>query len=654
MMHLSVIIVNYNVKHFLEQALTAVFQSETSFDFDVYVVDNNSADGSVEMVRTHFPQVHLMAETENHGFSKANNLAIKKSMARYVLLLNPDTVIETDTLQKSVDFMETTPIAGGLGVKMIDGRGNFLPESKRGFPSPLVAFYKMTGLSTLFPQSTTFGKYHLSYLDKNEVHEVEVLSGAFMLLRKSVLDDIGLLDEAFFMYGEDIDLSFRIVQAGYKNYYFPKTKIIHFKGESTRKGSLNYVKVFYQAMIIFLEKHFHGPGKGALVNFLKIGIYIRALMAIANRVISRLGWVLLDALFLFLGLVLIKDFWENVVKVKDRVTYPLEFLYVNVPLYISIWLLSVYFSGGYDKNIKYWKIFRGLGFGTILIAAIYGFLSMKFRFSRGMILVGFVWASIFTFVSRFLYFSLKGKSKLLFTDVKRLMVAGSQEEADKIVALLKKVGVKKEFLGFVSALQQDEEAEAFLGKPEKIVEIAQVMKPDEIIFCSSHLSSNQIISFMTVLEGIDFKIAPQEGAGIIGSNSKNTSGDLYTIDISFKINNDFGKRNKRLIDILLSILFLAISPGLIIINSRKSTFLSNVLSVLVGKKSWVGYDKILAQEHKNNLPKLKVGVLSPLDILQSSELEEEIIRRAHLIYAKEYSGLTDLLIVFKNLSHLDN
>lgn len=652
-MMLSVIIVNYNVKHFLEQALTAVFHSKVNFNFDVFVVDNNSADGSVEMVKTHFPQVHLMAERENHGFSKANNLAIKASMAKYVLLLNPDTVIETDTLQKSVDFMERTPDAGGLGVKMIDGRGNFLPESKRGFPSPMVAFYKMTGLSTLFPHSTTFGKYHLSYLDKNTIHEVEVLSGAFMLLRKSVLDDIGLLDEAFFMYGEDIDLSYRIVQAGYKNYYFPTTKIIHFKGESTRKGSLNYVKVFYQAMIIFLEKHFHGTGKGALVYFLKIGIYLRAMMAVGNRIISRLGWTLLDALFIFIGLFFTKEFWENVVKIKDKVTYPPEFLYVNVPLYISIWLLSIFFSGGYDKNIKYWKIFRGLTIGTILIAAVYGFLSMKFRFSRGMILVGFVWASLFTFFSRLLYFSLKGKSKSLFTDVKRLMVAGSREEAERIVDLLKKVGVKKEFLGFVSTHPEDEQAEAFLGKPEKITEIAGIMKPDEIIFCSSHLSSNQIISYMTVLEGIDFKIAPQEGAGIIGSNSKNTAGDLYTIDISFKINNDFGKRNKRLIDILLSLLFLATSPIFILINRRKSTFLSNIFYVLIGKKSWVGYDKRLGEEHKNNLPKIKMGVLSPLDILRNSDLEEEIIRRAHLIYAKEYSGLTDLMIVFKNLTHLD-
>lgn len=255
-MKLSVVIVNYNVKYFLEQCLHSVEKSIEGIDSEVFVVDNNSVDGSVEMVAEKFPWVKLIANTENTGFSVANNQAIKVSKGEYILLLNPDTLVELDTFAKSVEFMDQHPDAGGLGIKMVDGNGRFLPESKRGLPTPTVAFYKIFGLSSLFPKSKTFGKYHLGYLDNEKTHVVDVLSGAYMMLRRETLDKTGLLDETFFMYGEDIDLSYRITKAGYNNYYYPEARIIHYKGESTKKSSINYVFVFYKAMVIFAKKHF--------------------------------------------------------------------------------------------------------------------------------------------------------------------------------------------------------------------------------------------------------------------------------------------------------------------------------------------------------------------------------------------------------------
>ena len=221
-MKLSIIIVNYNVQYFLEQCLTSVVRAIDSIDAEIFVVDNNSTDDSIQMVENKFPKIKLIINKENVGFSKANNQAIEKSQGEYVLLLNPDTVVEEDTFEKCVEFMDSHPDAGGLGVKMIDGSGVFLPESKRGLPTPSVSFYKIFGLSTIFPKSKQFSKYHLGYLKEDEVNEIEVLSGAYMWMRKSVLDKIGYLDEAFFMYGEDIDLSYRITQEGYKNYYYPK------------------------------------------------------------------------------------------------------------------------------------------------------------------------------------------------------------------------------------------------------------------------------------------------------------------------------------------------------------------------------------------------------------------------------------------------
>ena len=286
-MKLSIVIVNYNVQHFLEQCLHSVFAATKNVVAEIWVVDNNSVDGSVEMVKEKFPQVKLIASKENLGFSKGNNLAIKKSIGEYILLLNPDTLVEEDTFEKVINFMDKTPKSGGLGVKMVDGKGIFLPESKRSLPTPEVAFHKIFGLSSIFPKSKKFGKYHCGYLDKNENHEIEILSGAFMLMRKEALDKVGLLDESFFMYGEDIDLSYRLIKGGYKNYYFSDTRIIHYKGESTKKSSVNYVFVFYNAMIIFAKKHFSQKNASLFSFLINIAIYLRAGVAITNRVLKK-------------------------------------------------------------------------------------------------------------------------------------------------------------------------------------------------------------------------------------------------------------------------------------------------------------------------------------------------------------------------------
>lgn len=273
-MKLSIVIVNYNVKYFLEQCLLSVISSGSGLDMEIIVVDNNSSDDSVEYISSRFPNVKIIANKDNPGFSKANNQGIRIAKGEYILILNPDTVLGENVLKEACSFMDATPEAGAIGVKMINGYGEFLPESKRGLPTPWVSFCKICGLTKLFPKSRVFGKYHLKYLDENELHEVEILAGAFMMVRKSAFDKAGLFDEAFFMYGEDIDLSYRIVQAGYKNYYLP-VKIIHYKGESTKKGDMRYIKAFYQAMYIFFKKHY--PGYGTLYSFfIKLGIYVRA------------------------------------------------------------------------------------------------------------------------------------------------------------------------------------------------------------------------------------------------------------------------------------------------------------------------------------------------------------------------------------------
>ena len=254
-MDLSIVIVNYNVRAYLEQCLHSVFCSLCGYEFDVYVVDNNSSDGSVSYLKELYPQVHYIENDENKGFARANNEAIRCSKGRYVLLLNPDTIVGEQTLSDCVSFLDEHPEAGGLGTCMLRTDGSFAYESRRGLPTPFVAFCKMSGLCRMFPHSRVFGRYYMRYLDEREASEIEVVSGAFMMLRRDALNKVGLLDESFFMYGEDIDLSYRLLKGGYKNFYIP-SPILHYKGESTEKSSFRYVYTFYNAMQLFFNKHF--------------------------------------------------------------------------------------------------------------------------------------------------------------------------------------------------------------------------------------------------------------------------------------------------------------------------------------------------------------------------------------------------------------
>ena len=284
-MQLSVIIVNYNVKYFLEQCLCSVIKAMKNIEGEIIVIDNHSTDDSFSFFQNRFPRVHFVWNTANSGFAKANNQALKLAKGEYILFLNPDTIVPEDCFEKCISFLEKNKVA--LGIRMLDGTGNFLKESKRSFPSPMTSLYKLFGLAKLFPHSKTFAKYHLGYLNENENHEVDVLAGAFMMIPKEILDKVGGFDEEFFMYGEDIDLSYRIQKAGFRNYYFAESSIIHFKGESTKKGSLNYVKMFYKAMSIFVKKHYGSRRAGIYSFFIHIAIFMRAAMAAVSRLVKR-------------------------------------------------------------------------------------------------------------------------------------------------------------------------------------------------------------------------------------------------------------------------------------------------------------------------------------------------------------------------------
>ncbi len=640
-MKLSIVIVNYNVKFFLEQCLHSVEKACSKIEAEVFVVDNNSVDGSCQMVKEKFPSVILIENHDNKGFSKANNQAIQLSKGEYVLILNPDTIVEEDSFDKCVEFMDNHPEAGALGVKMIDGKGRFLPESKRGLPTPAVAFYKIFGFSKVFSKSKQFGRYHLGHLSKDETHEVDVLSGAYMFMRKTTLDKVGLLDEDYFMYGEDIDLSYRITQGGYKNYYFSGTKIIHYKGESTKKGSINYVKVFYKAMAIFAGKHF-SKGRADMFSFLiNLAIYFRAFLAIISRFAKAVFLPLLDGLVIFAGFLWLLPYWE---KLKfSRGYYPDEFLHLVVPAYIFIWLISIWLSGGYQKPIKIIKLIRGLIWGSLSILVIYSMVDESLRFSRALILLGSVWAIVTLFLYRIVLSKAKpGSFRFDLKKVKRIVVVAKNEEAKRINDLISQSQLRIETIGLVYPDHTHHEPN-FLGNIQQLGEIAKIHKIDEIIFSSMDLPSQEIIDIMLELTdlNIEYKIAPPKSLSIIGSNSIETAGELYVVHVN-SISKDNNKRNKRLLDVSFSLFMLIIFPVSCWTIENKAGLFKNIFSTLSGKKSWVGYST--RNNHSYHLPEIKTGVISAAD-KQNINLSEQKKLERDMVYAKDYRILNDVEII---------
>ena len=640
-MKLTIVIVNYNVKYFLEQCLYAAFKAAEKVSSEIIVVDNDSVDGSCQMVVEKFPEAILIGNKENVGFSKANNQAIRIAKGEYILLLNPDTVVEEDSFLKIVNFMDRTPDAGGLGVKMIDGKGRFLPESKRGLPTPEVAFWKMSGVSSLFPHSKRFGRYHMGYLDNNQVHEVEVLAGAFMLLRRETLDKVGLLDEDYFMYGEDIDLSYRITKGGYKNYYFPETTIIHYKGESTKKGSINYVKVFYNAMIIFAKKHFSKGNARRYAILINLAIYFRALLSLIGRFFKAIMLPLADALFVYLGFAILLPNWEAYK--FERGYYPPEYLHFAVPIYILIWICCIWFTGGYRKNIQFMRIFKGLLWGTFSILVFYSLVNESLRYSRALLLLGSGWAFIALPSYRYLLYKLRMPGLELELDKqKRVAVVAAIDESKRISELIAHSGLKIDTVGFVSP-DDSVHQQFYLGNIHQLPEIIRINKIDELIFSSGDIPSQEIIRIMLDLSdlNIDYKIAPPESLSIIGSNSISTAGDLYVVHIN-SIVKENNKQNKRAFDLVLAAFLLILSPILIWFASSKSGFFRSILEVFSGKKSWVGY----CSGNQNHLPPIKKGILSPASLFQEN-IPEKKKDELNIVYAKDYRLMNDLEIVLK-------
>ncbi len=630
MTSLRIIIVNYNVRHFLAKCLDSIMSSDLgAYKIEVYVVDNNSVDGSQSFIKENYPWVTFIENKENVGFAVANNQALEEASTDYVLLLNPDTILAKDTLRKSIESLELDSKIGALGVKMVDGRGEFLPESKRAIPTAWNSFCKLSGLSSLFPKSRWFSGYNLGYLAENENNNVDVLCGAYMMMPTKVIEEVGALDERFFMYAEDIDLSKRIKEAGYKVFYLSDTQIIHYKGESTKKASANYVKVFYGAMYQYVEKHYSEGGQ-YFRTFLKLGIIVRAFISLLKRWILPWVFPIIDTVIMFVFLSLFKDWWASFY-FENPNYYENSYINYNLIMYSILWVLSLKFVGWYKKLVGAIGAVGGIFLGTLIILSLYALIPEMYRSSRTIILIGSGISLTTVLVTRWLAHRLKIIKTINEKD-KRVLLVTSKANIDKFSENYK----SNKVLGTINPISGESDS-FYLNNLDNLKFVCRDLKVDEIAFNIDDLAMEKAIKIMEELPSdISFKIGGGSHIGLIGSKTNNS--DLYSLEVKYNIQNMVGIRSKRIVDILFSLGFFVLSP-LRLLFKQKIDFVKDGFHLLIGSKTLIGYAGELSDYEY--LPKIKSGVFH----LRKGLNSEVTIRDVNFNYAKNYSALMDLRII---------
>lgn len=609
-MKLSVIIVNFNVCYFLDQALSSVLQSDTDFDFEIFVVDNGSDDGSVGMVKEKYPEVYLLETGENLGFAKANNIAAAKCRGEYILLLNPDTIVKEDTLQKCIEYLSKHPKSGALGVKMHDGSGTYLPESKRGFPGPWTAFFKITGLNTLFSNSRLFNYYYLGHLPNDKNQTVDVLTGAFMMLKKEQYIDLKGLDEDFFMYGEDIDLCYRLHEKGFENHYLASSSIIHFKGESTSKHTVKYIKTFYNAMSIYARKHYTKQLYAFLSVFIQMAIYGRATVAILAQRLKSLFPALKDTIFIaFLAYfpVMLLD---------------VEASFVEVLLLSPVGPVIWHLINAYNRKFQWWKF---LGSAMVILVA---FSVLAYLLSSGILLFTAI-ATVGLVVLKTMYRSLSGEGVFLPSG-EQGRVAGIISDSSGERSIRKLMDLLIDAPRRYKVYDRNLLSAWWRNKKEG---------PPEIIFDPKVVSWDMIVDSIIELGPThDFRILSLDNKALITSLSKNETASIVTESVALQKHFKDQLKLKYRFDVIFSMAILLLFPYFILSGNGK--YLRRALRVLKGDMTWVGFEE-LSQDY--NLA-VKKSFFNYGEELQ----ERHKAKMAQLIYMRTYHPIDDWRYVMKN------
>lgn len=657
MIDISVIIVNYNVRDLLENCINSVLAASSRLKVEIVVVDNNSFDGSAEHIRSKFssnPSVKLIENKVNLGFAKANNLGVKYTSGKFLLILNPDTILQEDTLEKTLSFYDRDDLIAAVTCKLVLPNGKLDLACRRSFPSTSVALYRMLGLSRVFPKSKIFGKYNLTYLDENESYEVDSICGAFMLIRKDIYDKVGGFDEEYFMFGEDLDLCYRIKRAGYKIFYYSGSSTIHYKGESTRKSSLSYVNNFYGAMGIFAKKNLHKDF--ALMKLIvKVLIFTRSAFSYLKRVLKFSYPALLDILLILLSML---------ISIKVRFEFfPIEAYSIVIIIYSLIWLFSLSLTGAYKREniLSISKPLLGILMGFFINSSFTYFFN-DFAFSRAVVLrttaYSFLVLAAWRLIIKVVNYS---KQKNIFFTEGNTVIVGRNEETERFMNKMKRrVDTDYNILGYISVIGTDFK-NGYIGNLNNLNDIITVARVKNVIFAKDELSNQQILDMMWSLrnQNLYFKIITSDRDIILGKSQLDKIDDIYLMQIEYNINKKINIFVKRIFDLVLALVFMIFVYPFVLLNLRvfdtdqqHHKFLKKILlipKVIKGSLSFVGratWDTASAGKQFVG----KNGLTGLVQINYYKNLSREEIDYYNFYYAKNQSLALDLEIMLKTIS----
>jgi GT2 family glycosyltransferase/lipopolysaccharide/colanic/teichoic acid biosynthesis glycosyltransferase len=633
---------------------------------EIVVLDNASTDNSAEMVREKFPDVSLITSPENVGFARGNNIAIRQTSGDFILLINPDTIVQEDTFRVMLRFFETHPDAGLAGCKVLNPDGTFQLPCRRSFPTPWVAFTKIFGLSALFPKSRLFGRYNLTFLDPDQTYPVDAVSGSFMMIRRQTYEQVGGLDESFFMYGEDLDWCYRVGDAGSKVYYVHGTAIIHFKGQSTKRSEIDEIKFFYEAMQLFVEKHF--SRSGVLRLFLRTGIVLRA--AIAS--LGRWGRPLLQALVDFVCVDL-AIFLSAALYLGDPMRFPLN---AHPVVWVVPGLIVVgtgFFTGVYTSyRYSVSRAAASLVLSYVIISAVV-FFAKEFAYSRAVVIISGVlgilllpgWRLVLRMWGRAAVHH--GSRKSLFG--RRTVIVGTGSSAQEVLRKLRaRVDGGYDVLGFIGE-ESRLIGERFgglevIGSMENVGKVIDEERVGEVVFSTDGISYTDILSVVARSKSrtVNFRLVPDSLEAIIGKTRIDELDELPLVDIEYNIHKPGNRFLKRSFDIGLSgtlLLLLYLPVRITGLRGRVADGVLRVPDVFLGRLSFVGLPVTSgAETDGTDMPDHVVadtwylgppGLTGLVQINQREGLSQDEIERYMLYYAKNQSLVLDLEILLKSL-----
>ena len=655
-MDLSIITVNYNVKEFLQNLIHSIHKAAGSLSYEIIIVDNASSDGSVDFISDKFPEVKLISNNENLGFGKANNQGLKIAEGKFILLINPDAIVSEDTFTKMISFFETHPSVGLAGCKILNPDGTLQLACRRSFPGPWTSFCKVTGLSSLFPNSGLFARYNLTYKDENESYEVDAISGSFMMMRKEVYENTGGFDEDYFMYGEDLDLCYRIQQAGYQVYYVHETQIIHYKGESTRRSSLDETKFFYDAMHLFVKKHL---SSSLLVQFiLRTAIGIRKILSFLGKRKLIFLAIILDFIFFNLSLIISESIYQSIRTWRGfpQFSFPIVF---TIPALSYILVASVY--GVYRRESLSILKTLAASFTSFFIVSSLTFFFKDFAYSRAIVIITYVLLFVMLVLWRVILklgFKIGIKRDLYLR--RRTLIVGINEAAVKIADTLKlKQTDYHTIAGLISRTPKDIGKKLgeweVVGSIENIIKVIREKEIDEVIFSPQELSYSQMMSVVSDSqnENTEFKIIGNNLDFLIGKASVSVLDELPLIGIKYNITNPVMKFFKALFDYLLAMFvlflvypFIYLTAKLSSRNSDFSQFILKVPSVLSGRMSFVG------PKNPSGYKDLYLGKKGLTGLWYIENVEKKDEEKLDILYAKNQNIWFDLEILAKSLNKM--